>query len=93
MTSHACVLLVLGALFAFSAETRCEDSRPLPSPFTLDKAVEYALAHQPGSRAGRAIEAGGFWQPSFSETACQLRRLDQTCWDYISMKMPGDVLG
>ncbi len=40
-----------------------------------------------------ACKAGGFWQPSFSETACQLRRLDQTCWDYISMKMPGDASG
>jgi outer membrane protein TolC len=48
---------VLATLFAYSAAARCEDIQPLPSPLTLEEAVECALARQPSSRAAKATEA------------------------------------
>lgn len=58
MTLHSCFLFLLAALLVFSATARCEENQPLPSPMTLEAAVNYALARQPSLRAAGAIEAG-----------------------------------
>ncbi len=57
MTIQSCFLLLF-ALLVSSASARCEDNQALPSPLTLDGAVNYALARQPSSRAAGAVEAG-----------------------------------
>jgi outer membrane protein len=58
MTVHSCFLFLFAALLVFSTTARCEDNQPLPSPMTLEAAVNYALARQPSSRAARATAAG-----------------------------------
>lgn len=57
MTLHSYFALLF-ALLVSSATARSEDNQPLPSPMTLEAAVNYALARQPSSRAARATEAG-----------------------------------
>jgi len=57
MTLYSCFLLLF-ALIVSSATARCDDNQLLPSPLTLEGAVNYALARQPSSRAAGAIEAG-----------------------------------
>jgi hypothetical protein len=54
MTLHSCFLFVFATLLVFSPTARCEDNQPLPSPMTLEAAVNYALARQPSSRSARA---------------------------------------
>lgn len=53
MTFRSGFLLLLAALLVFPAMARCEErtDQPLPSPITLEGAVDYALAHQPILRA------------------------------------------
>jgi outer membrane protein TolC len=53
MTFRSCSLWLLAALLVFPATARCEErtDQLLPSPITLEGAVNYALAHQPILRA------------------------------------------
>jgi outer membrane protein TolC len=53
MTFRSCLLWLLAALVVFPATARCEErtDQLLPSPITLESAVNYALAHQPILRA------------------------------------------
>jgi outer membrane protein TolC len=55
MKSSSCFLLLLAMLLVSPATGRCAE-RPgqLPSPITLEGAVNYALAHQPVLRAQNA---------------------------------------
>ncbi len=53
MTMRSCFLLLFAALLVSPATARCEErtDQLLPSPITLEGAVNYALAHQPILRA------------------------------------------
>jgi outer membrane protein len=56
MTFRSCLLSLFVALLVSCATARSEDYQPLPSPITLEGAVNYALAHQPILRAQNAQE-------------------------------------
>ncbi len=51
-----CFLFLLGA--GAILPKPCVADEPAPVSFTLAQAVDYALAHHPGMRAARAVEAG-----------------------------------
>ena len=79
MTFRSCSLWLLAALLVFPATARCEErtDQLLPSPITLEGAVNYALAHQPILRAqGAQDEAADAREPRDRERGSRLAFFD-----------------